>query len=50
MIPLLDMVYKLGWEDMKEKGIPIDALGEMWHGYRERDEEFMYHPYDEKKA
>ncbi len=50
MIPLLNMVYKLGWEDMKEKHIPIDALGEMWHGYRERDEDRMHHPYDEKKT
>jgi DNA-binding HxlR family transcriptional regulator len=45
MVPLLRMVYELGWEDMKAKGMPIDALGEMWHGYRERDNKFMYRPY-----
>ena len=45
MIPLLDMVYQLGWEDMKKKNLPIDALGEMWHGYREKEEELMMHPY-----
>ena len=45
LIPLLDEVYRIGWEDMKRKGLPIDALGEMWHGYRDPDEELMFHPY-----
>lgn len=45
LIPLLDEVYRWGWEDMKRKGMPIDALGEMWHGFREPDEELMRHPY-----
>mgnify|MGYP004450072425 CR=1 FL=1 len=45
LIPLLDQVYKWGWEDMKRKGLPIDSLGEMWHGYREKDPEAMSHPY-----
>jgi DNA-binding HxlR family transcriptional regulator len=47
MVPLLRMVYDLGWKDMKRKGMPIDALGEMWHGYRERDDTLMYRPYGE---
>lgn len=45
LIPLLDQVYKWGWEDMKRKGLKIDALGEMWHGFRAPDEELMRHPY-----
>lgn len=45
LLPLLDEVYKWGWNDMNEKGLPIDALGEMWHGYRERDEALMRHPF-----
>lgn len=45
IIPLLDAVYRWGWEDMKRKEMPIDALGEMWHGFREPDEELMRHPY-----
>ena len=45
MVPLLRAVYDAGWTDMKEKGLPIDALGEMWHGYRERDDSLMYRPY-----
>lgn len=49
MVPLLRAVYDAGWKDMKRKGLPIDALGEMWHGYRERDDHFMYRPYDEGK-
>lgn len=45
LIGLLDLVYDWGWNDMKSKGLPIDALGEMWHGYREKDEKIMYQPY-----
>ena len=45
LMPLLDVVYDWGWKNMKADGIPIDALGEMWHGYRERDEALMKHPY-----
>ncbi len=45
MVPLLRAVYDAGWHDMKAKGLPVDALGEMWHGYRERDPELMYRPY-----
>lgn len=44
MIGLLDLVYDWGWVDMRNKGLPVDALGEMWHGYRERDEEQMLDP------
>ena len=49
LVPLLNAVYDWGWHDMKRKELPIDALGEMWHGYRERDPELMQHPYKEKK-
>ena len=49
MAPLLRAVYDAGWQDMKRKGLPIDALGEMWHGYRERDDRIMYRPYEEGK-
>lgn len=47
MVPLLRAVYDAGWKDMKAKDMPIDALGEMWHGYRERDERIM-RPYRKK--
>jgi hypothetical protein len=30
---------------MQEEAMPVDALGEMWHGYREREEGAMKHPY-----
>ena len=45
LIPLLDAVYEWGWTQMREDGLPIDALGEMWHGKRETDDELMRHPY-----
>ena len=45
LIGLLDMVYDWGWNDMRRKGLPIDALGEMWHGYREPNERIMHQPY-----
>lgn len=45
LIPLLDAVYDWGWHVMREEDIPIDALGEMWHGYREKQDEVMYHPF-----
>ena len=45
LIPLLYQVYDWGWHDMKRKNLPIDALGEMWHGYRDPDPERMRHPY-----
>ncbi len=41
MVPLLRAVYDAGWKDMTAKGMPIDTLGEMWHGYRERDDRLM---------
>ena len=34
-----------GWEEMQRRELPIDALGEMWHGKREPDEAIMNHPY-----
>lgn len=46
LIPLLDQVYDWGWHVMKEEGLPIDALGEMWHGYREKEDELMHHPFN----
>ena len=45
LIPLLDQVYKWGWNEMRRRELPIDALGEMWHGFREPDEAVMNHPY-----
>ena len=45
LIPLLDQVYAWGWHVMKEEGIPIDALGEMWHGYREKEDDKMEAPF-----
>ena len=33
---------------MKEENLPIDALGEMWHGYRDQEEDVMYHPFQHK--
>jgi len=45
LVPLLRAVYDAGWQDMKAKDLPVDALGEMWHGYRERDPSLMYRPY-----
>jgi len=49
LIGLLDMIYDWGWNDMKRKGLPIDILGEMWHGYREPDKELMDQPFSEEK-
>ena len=45
MVPLLRAVYDAGWRDMAAKGMAIDSLGEMWHGYRDRDEAIMQVPY-----
>lgn len=44
MIGLLDLVYDWGWVDMRRKGLPVDPMGEIWHGYRERDEALLSHP------
>ncbi len=49
-VPLLRAVYDAGWQDMRRKGLPIDALGEMWHGYRERDGALMVRPYRKKRT
>ena len=49
LIPILDEIYEWGWKEMNRRDMPIDALGEMWHGFRERDEVFMNHPYKKKK-
>lgn len=43
--PILDAIYDWGWNEMKRRGVDIDEIGEMWHGYRERDEEAMDSPY-----
>ena len=45
LMPLLDMMYDWGWNRMKELGLEIDPLGEMWHGYREKDETVMRNPF-----
>ena len=45
VIELLDKVYEWAWKQMKERDMPIDALGEMWHGFREKDESVMLHPF-----
>ena len=47
MVPLLRAVYDAGWRDMKAKNLPIDTLGEMWHGYRERDNRLLYRETDD---
>lgn len=48
VIPILEVLYDWGWREMHEKGLIIDPLGEMWHGYREKDEELMSSPYSDK--
>ena len=50
LIPILDQVYDWGWHVMQEEKMPVDALGEMWHGYREQDTEFMLHPYKKNRG
>ncbi|MGM9614900.1 MAG: winged helix-turn-helix transcriptional regulator [Oscillospiraceae bacterium] len=45
LVGLLDLVYDWGWNDMKSKGLPVDILGEMWHGYREPDHALMDRPF-----
>ena len=50
IIPLLDAVYDWGWKVMQEEGLRIDALGEMWHGYREKQDSVMHHPYKQKRS
>ena len=45
VIPILDTVYEWGWKQMKERNLPIDELGEMWHGFREEEPEMMDAPY-----
>lgn len=41
LCPILEIMYDWAWKDMKTKELSIDPLGEMWHGYRERDEKMM---------
>jgi len=43
--PILDTLYDWGWREMKRRKLPVDPLGEMWHGYSERDEDFMDGPH-----
>ena len=49
LLPILDAVYDWGWHDMKKKDIPIDPLGEMWHGYRKQDASRMHQPFKNKQ-
>ncbi|MCR5785700.1 MAG: helix-turn-helix transcriptional regulator [Eubacterium sp.] len=44
---VLNVLYDWGWHEMKRRGLEIDMIGEMWHGYRERDEELLDGPYKE---
>ena len=48
--PLLESLYAWGWHEMKRRGLPIDPLGEMWHGYREPDDSVMNRPVGKKKS
>lgn len=41
LVSLMELIYDWGWVDMRRKGLPVDVMGEMWHGYRERDEELL---------
>lgn len=45
VMPILDAVYEWAWKQMKERDLPIDELGEMWHGFREEEPEIMDAPY-----
>ncbi len=45
IIPLLDLLYDWAWIDMKRKNLPVDSLGEMWHGYRPPRWDVMDMPY-----
>lgn len=36
LIPLLDLVYDMGWKDMKYKNLTIDKFGEKIHGYSDK--------------
>lgn len=49
LLPILNAVYDWGWHDMKKKDIPIDPLGEMWHGYRKQDASRMHQPFKNKQ-
>ena len=49
LIPILDSIYDWGWHAMHDKELPIDPRGEMWHGYRERDEDFLHTAPKEKE-
>ena len=35
---------------MQEEGLPIDSLGEMWHGYREKEDDLMDQPFRKKRS
>lgn len=48
IMPILDALYHWGWNEMKRRNIPIDSLGEMWHGYASKDKKFMKNPFKSK--
>lgn len=50
LIGLLDLVYDWGWVDMRKKGLPVDVRGEMWHGYRDQNEDMMQWPVKKKNG
>jgi hypothetical protein len=43
----LDALYEWGHDAMLCRGLPIDPLDEMWHGYRERNDKMMMSPFKE---
>jgi DNA-binding HxlR family transcriptional regulator len=45
LCPILDIMYSWAWHDMKRKNMEIDPLGEMWHGFRDPNEEIMRDAY-----
>ncbi|MBP1736170.1 MAG: transcriptional regulator [Oscillospiraceae bacterium] len=46
---MLRMLYDWGWHEMKRRRLPIDPLGEMWHGYRKPEESVMNEPYKKSR-
>ena len=50
VLPMIESLYNWGWHEMRRRGLEIDPLGEMWYGYRERDEELMDSPYGQKSG
>lgn len=47
---ILQTIYEWGHRDMLDKDLPIDPLGEMWHGFRDPDANVMENPYRAPRA